>query len=92
MLGRVGKNPGGSFGARVYTPQNLPPPPHARFVPKGNPTLSKSSDSRSCIELLLLTKKKVDITKTSSNDCLEYIFVISGGEGRGGGSKGRDNR
>ena len=43
MLGRVGKNPGGS--------------PHA--------------------------EKKVDITKTSSNDCLEYIFVISGGEGRG---------
>ena len=55
MLGRVGKNPGGSFGARVYTPPPPPPPP----------------------------KKKVDITKTSSNDCLEYIFVISGGEGRG---------
>ena len=32
-------------------------------------------------------KKKVDITKTSSNDCLEYIFVISGGEGRGGDQK-----
>ena len=57
MLGRVGKNPGGSFGARVYTP----PPPRR--------------------------KKKVDITKTSSNDCLEYIFVISGGEGRGGDQK-----
>ena len=73
----------------VYTPPKTfpPPPPHARFVPQGNPTHSKSSDSRSCIELLLLTKKKVDITKTSSNDCLEYIFVISGGEERGGGTK-----
>ena len=58
-----------------------------------NQGLGKCYQPRSSGRLITLTETLIisDITKTSSNNCLEYIFAISGGAGRAE-QKGRDNR
>ena len=58
-----------------------------------NQGLGKCYQPWSSGRLITLTETLIisDITKTSSNNCLEYIFAISEGEGWAE-QKGRDNR